>query len=433
MTGLEFFVEWEEAPTVRSPILASTWARLEIRVDGRPITRFWSEPTNAIRVGVHGSLFPLARWIARNWWHLLVETIPVPMVLDGARQAHGFVRPWMERHNLVHAREGMAYPDLSIYREDDLIGLRWLPDLEDVTTPGRFLGEGAAHLPRAEVEAGLANLVDSVIARTADLASDEVEALRADWSAIQAAGAEERSLCERLAALGLDPYAPEPDAEIEQLLATDLGLPTAVLYDLFAAATRDRLVVDLETARVLLTHLPADRESHEPTKVEVPYDPRPYRAGYRRAEALRRQFKIDAAKPVDDLQALIERHVGPIQSTWIPTDGRQDIEAAVERNGVCALVAGERPVRAQRFLLARALHHWQFVTSADAEVRLLTHARDWQQSASRAFAAELLAPARALAVRLRGESGWEFQSQLADEFQVDAKVIAHQLENHKLG
>lgn len=37
------------------------------------------------------------------------------------------------------------------------------------------------------------------------------------------------------------------------------------------------------------------------------------------------------------------------------------------------------------------------------------------------------------ALRLRGESGWELQSQLADEFQVDAKVIAHQLENHGLG
>jgi hypothetical protein len=433
VTGLEFLVEWEEAPTVRSPVLAATWARLEIRVHGRPITRFWSEPTNAIRAGVHGSMFPLARWIAHNWWHLLVETIPVPAVLDGARQTHSFVRPWMERHNLVYAREGMAYPDLSIYREDDLIGLRWLPDPEDVTTPGRFLGEGAAHLHRAEVEAGLANLVDSVIARTADLAADEVEALRADWSASQSAGAGERSLCERLAALGLDPYAPEPDAEIEELLATDLGLPQAVLNDLFAAATRDRLLADLETARVLLTHLPVDSEAHERTMDSAPYDPRPYRTGYRRAEALRHHFGLDPAKPVDDLPALLERQVGPIQSTWIPAGERQDIEAAVERNGVCALVAGERPARAQRFLLARALHHWQFVTRGSSEVRLLTRARDWQQSASRAFAAELLAPAKALAVRLRGESGWEFQSQLADEFQVDAKVIAHQLENHKLG
>lgn len=63
----------------------------------------------------------------------------------------------------------------------------------------------------------------------------------------------------------------------------------------------------------------------------------------------------------------------------------------------------------------------------------LTRARDWQQSASRALAAELLAPARALAVRLRGESGREFQSQLAEEFQVDAKVIARPLADHGLG
>lgn len=433
MTALEFLVEWEEAPSVRSPALASTWARLEIRVHGRPITRFWSEPTNAIRTGVHGSLLPLARWIARNWWHLLVETIPHPSVLQGARQARGLVRPWMQRHNILHAREGMAYPDLSIYREDDLIGLRWLPDPGDVTTPGKFLGEGAAHLRRAEIEAGLAGLVDSVLARTTDVADDDVATLRADWGAVQSASMGERSLCERLAALGLDPYAPEPDAEIEDLLATDLGLSRAVLQDLLAVTTRDRIHTDLETARELIAHLPMDPEAHDEATNDAPYDPRPYRAGYRRAEAVRRQFGLAPADPVDDLPALLQRHVGAVQSAWIPAGERPDIEAAVERNGVCAIVAGERPARAQRFLMARALHHWQFVTRGACELRLLTRARDWQQSASRAFAAELLAPAKALAVRLRGESGWEFQNQLADEFQVDAKVIAHQLENHGLG
>lgn len=433
MNPLELLIEWEEAPTVRSPVLASTWARLEIRVQGKLITRFWSEPTNAIRAGVHGSLFPLARWISRNWWHLLAETIPSPAVLQSARRVQSLMRPWMERHNLVHAREGMAYPDLAIYREDDLVGVRWLPDPEDVTTPGRFIGEGAVHLNRAEVEAGLAGLVDSVLARTADVVDDEVETLRADWAAIQNASPDERALCERLAALGLDPYAPDPDDEMEALLSTDLGLPPAVLQDLLAATTRDRIHGHLATTRQLIARLPVILAAREYTSDSASYDPRPYRAGYQRAEAVRRQFGLDPGDPVDDLPALLERQVGAVETTWIPASERQDIEAAVERNGVCALVAGARAARAQRFLLARALHHWQFVTRGYHELRLLTHARDWQQSASRAFAAELLAPAKALAARLRGESGWEFMQPLAEEFQVDTKVIAHQLENHGLG
>lgn len=433
MTALDFLIEWEEAPTVRSAVLASTWARLEIRVQGKPITRFWSEPTNAIRTGVHGSLFPLACWIVRNWWHVLVETIPSPVVLQGARRTQSIVRPWMERHNLVHAREGMAYPDLAIYREDDLVGLRWLPDPEVVTTPGRFIGEGVVHIDRPEVEASLASVVDSVLARTADVVDDDVAALRADWNAIQASSSAERALCERMAALGLDPYAPEPDSTLEDLLSTDLGLPPAVLNDLLAATTRDRIHGHLAKTRQLIALLPAAPVMREPRRGGAAHDPRPYRAGYQRAEAVRSQLGLDPADPVHDLPALLERQVGVVESKWVPAGERQDIEAAVERNGVCSIVAGERAARAERFLLARALHHWQFVTRGDHETRLLTHARDWQQSASRAFAAELLAPAKALAARLDGESGWESLQQLADEFQVDTKVIAHQLENHGLG
>ena len=65
-------------------------------------------------------------------------------------------------------------------------------------------------------------------------------------------------------------------------------------------------------------------------------------------------------------------------------------------------------------------------------MRLLTRANDWQQSASRAFAAELLAPAAALSGRLANACAWDQQGQLADEFQVSPMVIAHQIENHGL-
>lgn len=430
---LDFHIEWEDAPTVRSPSLGATWARLEIRVGDRPVTRFWSESANAIRSGVYGSLFPLAQWIARHWWHLLEESIPHPAVLRGARRAGVDVRSWMERHNLVYSREGMAYPDLSIYREDELIGLRWTPDPEGVTTPGRFLGEGATHLCRAEVEAALARLVESVLERTAELDVDEVHALRADWGAVQSSSGAERALCERLAGLGLDPYAPEPDELLEDLLSSDLGLPKVVMQDLLAVTTRDRVDADLKAARDLIARLPESHANHRSISSDDPYDPRPYRAGYRRAEAVRREFGMNPESPLSDPLEVLERQFGTIITVWTPEGDRPDIEAAVERNGVYAIAASARPARAQRFLLARAFHHWQFVTHGAHSLRLLTRARDWQQSASRAFAAELLAPAAALAARLKGESGWDFQTQLADEFQVDSEVIAHQLVNHGLG
>src|SRR4051812_30920387 len=98
---LAFRVEWEEAPRVRSPALAATWARLEIWVDDHPVTRFWSQPTNGIRTGVYGSVLPLAQWIVRNWWFLLHEGIVSPEVMRGLRGAHPEHRLWMERHDLA--------------------------------------------------------------------------------------------------------------------------------------------------------------------------------------------------------------------------------------------------------------------------------------------------------------------------------------------
>ena len=94
--------------------------------------------------------------------------------------------------------------------------------------------------------------------------------------------------------------------------------------------------------------------------------------------------------------------------------------------------AAERPKSDERFLLGRALHHWLYVTTEAAPQRLLTKGHDWLQASSRAFSAELLAPARALSKRLAGRADWERQDELADEFEVNRMVIAHQIDNHGL-
>ncbi|TMQ05968.1 MAG: hypothetical protein E6J90_47520 [Deltaproteobacteria bacterium] len=62
----------------------------------------------------------------------------------------------------------------------------------------------------------------------------------------------------------------------------------------------------------------------------------------------------------------------------------------------------------------------------------MTRASDWQQAASRAFAAELLATAAALAERMEGRADWDAVEKLADLFEVQPFVIHHQLSNHGL-
>jgi hypothetical protein len=63
---------------------------------------------------------------------------------------------------------------------------------------------------------------------------------------------------------------------------------------------------------------------------------------------------------------------------------------------------------------------------------LLTDALTWEQAATRAFSAELLAPQAALAQRVRAEVSSDEVQKLAQEFEVSQLLIEHQIENHQL-
>ena len=57
----------------------------------------------------------------------------------------------------------------------------------------------------------------------------------------------------------------------------------------------------------------------------------------------------------------------------------------------------------------------------------------WDQRASRAFAAEFLAPADALTRHVTGPVSFSDIDELGDEYGVSSLVIEHQIENHRLG
>jgi len=73
----QFQFEWEDPLGARGPELRATWARLEIRVDDIPVSRLIDEKNRSIRDAVYGPLYPVAEWIAMNWWSLLHE-VEVP-------------------------------------------------------------------------------------------------------------------------------------------------------------------------------------------------------------------------------------------------------------------------------------------------------------------------------------------------------------------
>lgn len=438
----EIHLEWQEAPGVRDPLLAKTWARLELRLDGRPMTRYWSDRASSLRDGVYGSVFPLAEWVANNWWSLLYEGLrhhPSEVSAGAQRPRTAEARQWLRRHNIFTCREGMAYPDLTIFRREDEAVLCWFSDPVDATTGGRFIDDGMVAVDRASIEGALESLVQRVLERAGDARDESLDALADLWRAISASRRDddEAAICQRLAMLGRDPYAEDSSEELEAMVLDQLPFSSELVQDLLSASSPEELASDVMSTELLVSGLPPAGEPHAPRAFA--FAPRergellPYRAGYARASEVRRHLELSDEQPLGDLDGAIERLLGEPVQTHELRRGRSGVDAAVQINGVVAISAFERQLKSdQRFLLARALHHWLYVAKGVSPQRLLTKGHDWMQASSRAFAAELLAPARALSRRMQGKADWDRHGELADEFDVSPMVIAHQIANNRL-
>jgi hypothetical protein len=286
------------------------------------------------------------------------------------------------------------------------------------------------------VEAGLEKFVEAVVGRVEELDESDANDLVDDWAAIVASRKTELGLCRRLAAMGVDPYDVPEDSNLEEMLDQDLGLPPLVVDDVLAATSPKMLKGDLEVAAKLVRRLPGHEagEPHRPSIIVSAPAISPSHVGYQRAAALRRHLGLASNQRLEELGSVARDLFQTHNEQWLKP-GTSGVEGAVGLNGRFDVVGRARGSRARRFLTARAIHHALFALRGSVQQRLVTKSRDWEQAASRAFAAECLAPAGLLKERLADESDWDsdFMEGLASDLDVSSMVIAHQIENHGLG
>ena len=443
---IEFRVEWQDAPGVRDPVLARTWCRLTMDVGGHVVTRAIDHRYQILRDGIYGSALPLCRWIVENWWCLQYEAYRFHRL----SRLHDLAcnvdhRLWVQRHSLRAVGEGGVLPNLMLFRDGDAIVVRWLPDEPDVTHPFlRFVGKGEARLAADEVMHGLTGFVLRVLERVEEMDAPEVEALSRDWAAITTATPDERELCVWSARLGLDPYDPDEltDRREELLKASMSSLEGELKLkgDLLDAATADALPADVRWIDAAheraLGSRPSARNGRE---VERP-SPRQtaHETGYECARRLRRNLFGANGGPVADMRAIMQ-DLGWAEKPLLITDSKpaSPFDAMLDRSdgGAPVVVAYQGgDIKPDRFRLARSLFFHHFATAATAQARrLVTSAHTWDQQASRAFAAEFLAPADALAEHVAGPVSFSDVDKLGDEFRVNSLVIEHQIDNHHLG
>ena len=444
---IHFDIDWRDAPGVRDPVLARTWCALTIRVQDKPVTRVYDRRTKGWRNSVYGSIFPLCNWLVDNIWFLLYEpyrwAIPYGS-RDLARNDSD--RPWIRRHSLLAAREGGALPDLTIFRDGDNVLVRWLKDGGDTSHPFlRFGQEGHAYLSPDTARESIAALVESVLERVSDLSHAEVGQLRDDWADLLHLTPEEANLCAWTARLGINAHYDDElsESEADRLQSAIGPIEGRIVDDLLDAAAIDTVAGDLDwineahqLAKTANRISPNKRIAGLSRRRSLPsYRETAYAAGYAEARALRTDAGMDN-EVLANLPNFLQRS-GWADSPMVATDtapSSRSLHAVVDYgHGDVPVVAAPPPetMPFERFLLARSLFFQRF--SAASERRLVTASHTWEQRASRAFAAELLAPAEALRQRIRGDvvSVPEME-QYADEFFVNPVLIERQIENHAL-
>jgi Zn-dependent peptidase ImmA (M78 family) len=302
------------------------------------------------------------------------------------------------------------------------------------TMPGSFLYGSFIQTSILEVEDALRGFVSTVLWWIEDSDDPRAIDLRENWNAISESTPSEIAFARAAARLGLDPYETgEWPRSLPELVESSLSddQPSPLVDDFLS-------VVRPETALPLWKWLGEISEvqtlSRSPRgSASIDFGGRAGQAGVDAARTLRRNLEIGES-PIDSV-ASVARSSGIKSLEFEPHNHRPDdaIWAAVGYRNDRAVMIGPMPKHSTgvRFLEARGLFHALFTCGNGP--RLVTRGHDWDQQASRGFAAELLAPRTALLKAssddYEDEGRGDCVKELGQKFGVSFELIERQLQN----
>lgn len=277
MSGLRIEHEWLGGEFLVPPEDRATYARMSIVVA--------DQDARSVRHSVFAPLYPLAEWIAANWFALQSESPPVRT----GRQAS-----YRRSHDLANAGGGFAWPSLTLNPIGDFTQLQWHPR---EVGPIRYLSEGEAVVRTTALLTDLARFVEAVLRRL-DESGVGGTVLHREWEMIGGLAPDEREFCGVAASLGMDPFDPDEATtkallEAESALSTDFAREVCAVSDVASFAEDCRQAKNaLDAARATRSPVPALREIASSLRPRPSQEP--WVQGYALARALRRHLGLAA-------------------------------------------------------------------------------------------------------------------------------------------
>ena len=418
-----------------SPEERATFGLLALTANDRLLTQGIDTDSGMVRDGPYVPGYPLAEWLAWNWWRIRWEF--------GRPTGSTAARRWDFAHRMPTVGDGYVWPNITIFSD----GIRAFVHSRQSSAPGAVLFRFLGAARREEVSTlALEEAIDA-------FANDVLSRLEADglretnlhrlWDDLQNERDDpELARYRKLEALlGYDPDEADEDA-VRQRLHDAAALGEEAMGELAADATLDddplknmawsRDLSDIAERRGFDADLRAGFSLTDATDMPRPGAVQAWRLGEQLARDVRRQAALDGERISNDLLATF----AGTTAAAISGTGRRSrgLSFALNRRGACARVAlRSRYVTGRRFELARLFGDRLAYTQVDGlseDLSPATRSYSYRQKMQRAFAAELLSPFAAVDDMLRGDYSDENQGEVAAYFKVAPMTVRSQLVDH---
>ena len=416
----------------------ATFGLFSVAANGHPLTAGEDIERKELRYGPHVSGYPIAEWIAWNWWRLRWE-VGRPRSTD-----ENAVSRWDFAHRMSAIGEGYAWPNVTIYSD----GLQSFLTSESSGSPEtalfRYMGAKRQAVPTGSLEAAFDGFLKDILGR---LEAEDVREtnLHRLWSDLK----EERSKPDiarfrRLEAqLGYEPGEAD-EAAIRRRLDDAAKLGEKALGELAADATLDTDALDGMMRASDISDI-AKREGFEANPDDaiklgdvtgMPQLGREeaWRVGEFCAKRIRDQENLDG-QLISDKQ-LVE-FAGSMRDAISEKNGQSPkISFALAGEDARALVyLSSKMETGRRFDLARLIGDLVFqnqLVQSGEPLFPVTRAYSYRQKMQRAFAAELLSPFASVDEMMAEDySSDEKRHETAKRFRVSEWVVQTQLLNKR--
>jgi hypothetical protein len=417
-------MQWENL-SEGSPEERACFGMLRFLNNGIAISEGIDGFVNCSRQGPLVSGYPLAEWLAWNWWRLTGEP----------RREHS-TSDWAFAHRLSTIGEGYLWPNITIFSDRERTVVIAKPTQPKGFSAFRFTTDYALVLPSRVFETAVELFLGQIQGRLREKAIPETNFDRI-WAEICVERRDSNLAARRRieALLGIEPDEGD-QAQVEQLLADAGQLGSEAVQELAASQVPEKHLPTAEELTRLAEKQGAEARSSDRMQLEIedlpPCEQVPaWQRGYQAADALRKKERL-GYKPINNRQlaemcGVSEQILSRKASTEQP-----GFSFSLESEGAVTerIVLRSKWQPNRRFNLARLLGD-KLTSGCSEPLSPATDTYTYRQKLQRAFAAELLCPFEALEDVLRGDYSPEAREDAANHFKVSERTVTTLLVNHK--